>query len=92
MQIESGAAAQRHASCVAAGILARAEYLRALERLSAECGVRLVRGANDNAVAAGAKVYAESGKAGLARVAKMHFRSAKAAGRLAERGEVGSGC
>lgn len=92
MQIDSGPGAKRHPACAAAGILARAEYLRSLDRLSEECGVRLVRGANDNAVAVGADVLAKGGKQGLIRVAKAHFRSARASSKLIERGEIGSGC
>lgn len=68
----------------AASILARDAFVSGIEKLSEEIGVTLPKGANHGIQAAGERVLALHGEAGLARVAKMHFKTA--AGILREKG------
>lgn len=68
--------AEDHPAVAAASVLARAAFLDGLDRLSAECGVRLAKGAGPPADQAARRVVAKGGPALLARVAKMHFKNA----------------
>ena len=56
--------------------VARAEFLRRLEQLSREIGMTLPKGAT-NVIPTGKRVVATHGPEALARVAKMHFKTAK---------------
>jgi ribonuclease HIII len=60
----------------AASTLARAAFVRGLERLSSEVGVDLPRGAA-HVVPAAKAVYEKGGKTLLERVAKIHFKTTK---------------
>ncbi len=60
----------------AASVLAKAAFVRALERLSAEVGVRLPRGAT-HVLPAARQVHEKGGEELLGRVAKLHFRTTK---------------
>ena len=60
----------------AASTLARAAFVRSLERLSAEAGVELPRGAA-HVVPAGREIYERGGEELLRRVAKWHFKTTK---------------
>ena len=60
----------------AASVLARAAFIRAMERLSAEIGVDLPRGAT-HVIAAGREVVRKGGEELLRRVAKVHFKTTK---------------
>ncbi len=60
----------------AAAVLARAAFLRAMERLSAEAGVSLPRGAT-HVVPAAQEVLEKGGEELLRRVAKLHFKTTK---------------
>ncbi|MCA9548028.1 MAG: ribonuclease HIII, partial [Myxococcales bacterium] len=64
----------------AASVLARASYLKGMERLSARFGVRLHGGAGAPALAAGRRFIETVGRAELGQVAKLHFRSTEQAG------------
>jgi ribonuclease HIII len=59
----------------AASIIARAEFLRQLRRLSDEIGVELPKGAAAHVDEAGRRVVAKHGAELLSRVAKTHFRN-----------------
>ena len=59
----------------AASILARAEFLRRLELLSAQYGVTLPKGASAAVDAAAKEFIAKQGVANLPKVAKMHFKN-----------------
>jgi ribonuclease HIII len=60
----------------AAAVLARAAFLRSMERLSAEAGLSLPRGAT-HVVPAAREVVEKGGEDLLRRVAKMHFKTTK---------------
>lgn len=60
----------------AASTLARAAFVRSLERLSAEAGVELPRGAA-HVVPTGREIYERGGEELLRRVAKWHFKTTK---------------
>jgi ribonuclease HIII len=68
--------AESDPAVAAASVLARAAFLRALERLSAEVGVELPRGAT-HVIEAGREVVAKGGEELLRRVAKVHFKTTK---------------
>jgi len=61
----------------AASVLARAAFLRGLDRASAEAGVTLPRGAT-HVLPAAREVVAKGGEHLLRRVAKVHFKTTKA--------------
>jgi ribonuclease HIII len=72
--------AEDHPAVAAASVLARAAFLEGLDRLSAECGVKLAKGAGPPADQAARRVLAKGGVGLLSRVAKMHFRNAEKTG------------
>jgi ribonuclease HIII len=57
-------------------VLARAAFVRALERLSTEVGVDLPRGAT-HVLPAAREVYEKGGRDLLCTVAKVHFKTTK---------------
>jgi ribonuclease HIII len=70
--------AEANIAVAAASVLARAQFLRWLERLSRQHGVDLPKGASDpRIVQVGKQIVARSGEDGLAKVAKLHFRTTK---------------
>ncbi|MFO8059912.1 MAG: ribonuclease HIII, partial [Bacillota bacterium] len=69
-QVERG---ERDLAVAAASILARAEFLRALEALSKTVGVVLPKGAGDATVATAERIVRMHGWRSLFRVAKLHF-------------------
>jgi ribonuclease HIII len=66
--------AEDDAAVAAASILARARYVRELERLSEEVGYGLPLGAT-HVLPAARRVYREGGMRALERVAKTHFKT-----------------
>ncbi len=60
----------------AASVLARAEFLRSIARLSAQVGFALPRGAT-HVIPAARKVVQKGGEALLRQVAKVHFKTTK---------------
>ncbi len=60
-------------SVAAASIVARAEFLRSLEYLSSKVGCPLPKGAS-NVESTARLIYRKHGMAGLAEVAKLHFK------------------
>jgi ribonuclease HIII len=61
---------------VAAGsILARAEFVRRMERLSQECGFELPKGASENVNRAARQVAEKMGTDALNRFVKLHFKN-----------------
>jgi len=67
--------AEADVAVAAASILARAEFLRRLEKLGEKAGVVLPKGASGAVAAAGRKIFAAQGSEALARVAKRHFKT-----------------
>ena len=75
VEFRSVVRAEADLAVAAASVLARAEFLRRLKRLSQEFGIDLPKGAT-NVIGVGKRVVAEHGAAALGNVAKMHFRTA----------------
>jgi ribonuclease HIII len=67
--------AERDPAVAAASVLARAEFLRRLGRLSRDAGVRLPKGASAAVEAAARAVVAARGAEALRDIAKLHFRT-----------------
>lgn len=67
--------AEADLAVAAASILARAEFLTRLRRLSEEVGTTLPKGASNAVELAARMVVKKHGETGLARVAKLHFRT-----------------
>lgn len=67
--------AEEDIAVAAASVLARAEFLRRLKSLGQEFGIELPKGAT-NVIGTGKRLVAKHGEAALAKVAKMHFRTA----------------
>jgi len=68
--------AEKDPAVAAASVLARAAFVRALERLSSEVGIELPRGAT-HVIPVGRRVYEKGGEELLGRVAKLHFKTTK---------------
>jgi len=68
--------AEEDPAVAAASTLARAAFIRALERLSSEAGIDLPRGAT-HVLPAAREVYAKGGAALLRQLAKVHFKTTK---------------
>lgn len=75
VELRSVVRAEADIAVAAASVLARAEFLRKLAALSDEIGVRLPKGASPPVIEAGAAVVRKHGVEGLARVAKLHFKT-----------------
>jgi ribonuclease HIII len=69
--------AETDAAVAAASILARAEFLRRLHRLSQELNTSLPKGASAAVEVAGMMVVKKFGQERLGTVAKLHFRTTK---------------
>jgi ribonuclease HIII len=67
--------AEADLAVAAASILARAEFLTRLRRLSEEVGTTLPKGASNAVELAARMIVKKHGEAGLGRVAKLHFRT-----------------
>lgn len=75
VRLESRVRAESDLAVAAASILARAEFLRRLARLSEEIGIELPKGASASVIEAARRVVARLGREGLAKVAKLHFKT-----------------
>ncbi len=77
---------EAHPAVAAASILARAEFLRRMEMLSAQVGMTLPRGASSLVDNAGRRLIREHGPDILERIAKLHFKNTqKISGRIPAR-------
>ena len=61
----------------AASILARAEFLRRLKKLSEEIGMELPKGASDKVDQVARQIVLHKGKEVLSQVAKLHFKNSQ---------------
>ena len=68
--------AEADPAVAAASVLARAEFLRSMERASGVAGVKLPRGAT-HVVAAAREIVAKGGEGLLRQVAKVHFKTTR---------------
>jgi ribonuclease HIII len=75
VRLESRVRAESDLAVAAASILARAEFLRRLARLSEEIGIELPKGASASVIEVAKRVVARLGRDGLAKVAKLHFKT-----------------
>jgi ribonuclease HIII len=75
LKLEQMHKAEADVAVAAASILARAEFISRMDKLGAMAGVTLPRGASAAVVAAAVQVAKKSGFEGLARVAKLHFKT-----------------
>ncbi|MFQ3669122.1 MAG: ribonuclease HIII [Fimbriimonadaceae bacterium] len=78
IELRSMVRAESDIAVAAASVLARAEFLRRLERLGAEFGIDLPKGASPPVVAAGRRFVAQHGRDKLGEVAKLHFKTTQA--------------
>ncbi len=79
--LEQRPRAESHPAVAAASILARARFLRDLKRLGETFGTPLHKGAGSPVDAIARQIYRQHGLAGLAKVAKMHFKTTEKAKR-----------
>lgn len=97
IQLEQRTKAESDIAVAAASILARAEFVQALGRLSMEAGVELSKGAGAGVKKQATEIFAKQGRNGLAKLCKTHFRTfAEAVGdpvapKVAWKRERGSG-
>jgi ribonuclease HIII len=75
LKLEQMHRAEADVAVAAASILARAEFIFRMDRLGEMAGVALPRGASAAVVAAAVQVAKKNGFEGLARVAKLHFKT-----------------
>lgn len=73
--LQSMVRAEADIAVAAASVLARAEFLRRLERLGQEFGVLLPKGASSQVIEAGRRFVAKYGEGPLSQVAKTHFKT-----------------
>ena len=76
--------AEEDVAVAAASILARNEFVTRLAKLEADHGIKLPKGASAAVDAAAKEIFQKFGAEGLAKVAKMHFRTALRAQGLPE--------
>ena len=69
--------AERDPAVAAASILARAEFLRRLDQLGREAGVRLPKGASSQVEAVARALVQQRGADVLKAVAKTHFKTTR---------------
>jgi len=75
IQLEQRTKAESDIAVAAASILARAEFVRSLSRLSMQAGAELMKGAGAGVKKQAIEIYAKQGREGLAKLSKTHFRT-----------------
>jgi len=75
LKLEQRPKAEEDVAVAAASILARAEFLRQLNKLSESVGVNLPKGASQEVENVGRTLVKEHGKDILRKVAKLHFKT-----------------
>ncbi len=75
IKLEQRTKAESDIAVAAASILARAEFVRALSKLSMEAGVELAKGAGAGVKQQAIEIYRNKGREGLAKLCKTHFRT-----------------
>lgn len=73
--LQSMVRAESDIAVAAASVLARAEFLRRLKRLSEEAGIALPKGAGPPVIEAARRYVAKHGAEALDKVAKVHFKT-----------------
>ncbi len=77
IQLEQRPRAEEDPAVAAASVLARAEFLKRLKKLSDSQGMNLPKGASDAVGAAAVRLVREQGPENLRKVAKWHFRTTR---------------
>jgi len=75
IELEQRVRAEEDRAVAAASVVARAEFLRRLERLSRQAGFPLPKGASASVEEAARRLIAEKGRAALPQFAKVHFKT-----------------
>jgi ribonuclease HIII len=75
VHLEQRPRAEEDVAVAAASIVARAEFIDRLARLSETAGVELAKGAGPPVLTSGKRYLAKHGASALAKVAKLHFRT-----------------
>jgi len=75
IRLEQYPRAEADVAVAAASILARAEFVRRLDKLADATGTKLPKGASAAVIEAGRKIAAAGGREALGKVAKLHFRT-----------------
>jgi ribonuclease HIII len=76
IKLEQRPRAEADIAVAAASILAREEFVRRLETLGKNCGVKLPKGAGAQVLACGRELVASAGREILPKVSKIHFKTA----------------
>ena len=75
IQLEQRTKAESDIAVAAASIIARAEFVKSLSRLSMQAGVELLKGAGAGVKKQAIEIYGKQGREGLAKLSKTHFRT-----------------
>lgn len=75
IELEQRVRAEEDRAVAAASVIARAEFLRRLERLSRKAGFPLPKGASASVEEAARRLIAEKGREALSQFAKVHFKT-----------------
>ncbi len=75
IQLEQRTKAESDIAVAAASILARAEFVRALSKLSMEAGRELAKGCGAGVKKQAEEIFKVNGREGLAKLCKTHFRT-----------------
>lgn len=78
LELEQRPGAEEDLAVAAASILARAEFVRRLNRISEEIGYHLPKGASAEVERVGKVLVEKKGEDILKKVAKVHFKTTKA--------------
>jgi len=81
LQLDQRVRAEAHPAVAAASIVARARFLRDLERLGYDAGEKLPKGAGAQVDLAARRIYRSGGLDALGAIAKLHFRTTEKARR-----------
>jgi len=76
--------AESDVAVAAASILARAEFVSKLDKLSSDCGYNLPKGAGSNVLKLASEIIKKEGSDKLSGLAKMHFKTYEQAKKMAE--------
>ena len=79
LRLDQRVRAEAHPAVAAASIVARARFLRDLERLGFDAGEKLPKGAGTQVDETARRLYRSGGMEALGRVAKLHFRTTEKA-------------
>lgn len=75
IQLDQRPRGEEDVAVAAASVVARAEFVRRLERLSKDAGLELPKGASDRVEAAAKRLVRAKGREALAAFAKVHFKT-----------------